>query len=77
MIRYTIVALLLLTGCTTYAERVSNTCSRLGFPPGSEHYWDCTYQQQEIDQRDRAMGGAMAISGAALMMRPAPIYVIH
>ncbi len=65
-----ILALIALAGCSTYEERVANTCSRLGAPPGSSEYWPCVHHEMEIDQRDRAAGAGMMMTGAALLYRP-------
>ena len=65
-----ILLLAALAGCTSYADRVAGYCLRLA--DSSDHYWDCIHQQQEIDQRDRAMWAGVAVSGAALSSyRPA------
>lgn len=62
-----LAALVALGGCSSYADRVSATCSRFGAGPGTSHYRDCIEQQQAIDAHDRAMWGGVTASGAALL----------
>lgn len=70
-----LLALLLLAGCSSYADRVASTCARLGAPMGTENYWSCVEMQHDIDQRDRAMWGRTTAAGA-YMLAPAPtVYV--
>lgn len=67
------VALVGLTaGCTSYEERVARTCTNLGAGPGTANYWDCVRMREEINARDRAMWGGVAVSGAAIAAQPAP-----
>lgn len=74
MSRLLISALLLagLSACSTYPERVAATCSKFGAGPGTEHYWDCVQQQQEMDSRSQA---AWLGVGAAMAVRPSTINV--
>jgi hypothetical protein len=58
-------------GCTSYEERVANTCSRLGAPPGSANYWDCVHMQMANDNQQRAMWGGLAAVGAGIAAQPA------
>lgn len=64
-----LAALLLFSGCSTYAERVARTCTNMGFPPGSEHYFDCVQMREAVNSRDREGWGAMATAGASLMQQ--------
>lgn len=66
----------LIGGCTSYEQRVANTCARLGAPMGSPHYWSCVQQQIATDQRDRAMWGGVAVSGAQMMQRQPQVVVV-
>ena len=74
--RIALLSLLLLAGCSSYADRVAAYCTQLGAPPGSAHYWDCVSQTQEIDQRDRAMYGGVAAAGVYSLSPPQPVYLI-
>lgn len=58
------------TGCTSYEERVANTCARLGAPMGSEGYWPCVRERQAIDAADRASWGAVTAAGASILAAP-------
>lgn len=71
-----LLALLSLTACSTYGQRVAATCASLGAPQGSPHYWSCVQQQVDVDQRDRAMWGGTTAAGAALLAPPATVYVV-
>jgi hypothetical protein len=62
-----LASLLAVSACSSYADRVAATCERLGAPRGTPHYWDCVQQQQEIDQRDRAMWGGVTATGAGML----------
>lgn len=66
-----LAALLLLglAGCSSYADRVANTCSQFGAPRGSAAYWPCVQQQQYLDQRDRAAWGALIAPPAVVVVR--------
>lgn len=67
--------LLVMSGCTPYADRVANTCARMGAPMGSQHYWSCVRMQVATDQRDREMWGGIGVAGVALA-RPVPRTVV-
>jgi hypothetical protein len=64
----------LLGGCTSYAQRVTNTCMNLGFEPGTPDYAGCVHDQIVTDQQDRAMWSGVAGPALGLMARPPVIY---
>ena len=71
-----ILCLALLAGCSSYADRVAATCTRLGFAPGTGRYWDCVQQQQALDAADRAGWAGVTMAGAGIIAASQPTVVI-
>lgn len=74
--RFIPLVFLLLAGCSSYAQRVANTCSELGMGPGSPDYAGCVHDQIVTDQQDRAMWAGTTAVGASLLYRPSPVLIV-
>lgn len=68
------VIAILLASCTSYEQRVANTCARLGMGPGEPEYNQCVLEEMNNDSRERAAWSGVTNTGA-YMMHP-PTYVI-
>ncbi len=47
------ILILATSACSSYAERVANTCGRLGYDRGTEMFGACMDSQMQNDSRDR------------------------
>lgn len=71
------ISLFGLAGCSSYTDRVTATCQRLGGEVGTPAFSHCIDREEAIDQQDRAMWGGVMVGGAGMMQQPRPVYLIE
>jgi hypothetical protein len=71
MTRFAIaLCILVLAGCSSFEERATRTCERMGYDPGTDSFENCMNRAVAEDNANRAAGAAMLGAGTQLLAPP-------
>ncbi len=60
----------ILAGCSSFEERATASCERLGYDPGTDSFENCMNRAVAEDNANRAAGAAMLGAGTQLLATP-------